>query len=173
MFRRRIASIVIAACLAMPLGAAASQAATKCSSNYNSKTCVTTSSRTGSTFVVGYRDSVRNGLKSTISASCTATSQKVVKYSVGTSVSASVKGLIFASMDATLSAGIDKSMSTGYSTSASFKVKPGSTVKCDRGIYTENAKGYTVLNAYSAGKGTTKKSNWTAKAPSRSQWRIY
>lgn len=173
MLKRRLITIFAAIVIALPLGAGASQAATKCSSSYSSKTCATTTSRAGSTFVAGYRDSVINQKSYAINGTCQASTSKTVGHSVSTSVTASVKGLIFASMDATLSANIDKSMSTGYVTSASFKVPARSTVKCDRGIYTEKANGYTTHSWYSAGKGGSTKSYWTSTAPSRAAWVIY
>lgn len=173
MFKRRLITLLAAVAIALPLGAGAGQAATKCATGYSSKTCATTTSRAGSTFVVGYRDSIINGKSYAINGTCQASVSKTVSHSVSTSVTASVKGLIFASMDATLSANIDKSMTTGYVTSAAFKVPAKSTVKCDRGIYTEKANGYTTLTWYSAGKGGSTKTNWSSTAPSRAAWHIY
>lgn len=123
--------------------------------------------------LIGYRDSVWNGRKYAIRATCQASTSKTSRHSVGAKLSTEIKAGIFGGIQAEVNSSVEKSMTTGYVTSASFRVPARDTVYCDRGIVNELVKGRTRVTHFSASGSTSKTTYWTAKAPARARWWIY
>lgn len=142
------------------------------------KTCYGAPQRSSQGWVVGYRDSVRNDLSSSITGACTASTSTTVTYTLSVSASAEASAWIFAKASASVSGGLARSTTSGYSTSATFKVPARSTVSCQRGVVTQNFRSLRSTKVqYLNSKGkvirvTTSSAPVTGKAPATAQWRI-
>ena len=144
-------------------------------------TCYSNPRITGSGFVVGYTDSVYNGLKSAASGSCVAERAKTVTRSLSASVGVEASAWIFAKASASVSGGLSNSMSTGYKTSVSFRVPAKKPVTCTRGVVTKSlttartvtSKRYLYDSRNRVRVFTSSSSNVVrGTAPNTAQWRL-
>lgn len=145
------------------------------------KTCFSQPRISGEGFVVGYQDSIYNGLKNQISGSCVAEKSKTVTQSFSATVGVEGSAWIFAKASASVSGGIAKSMSSGYKTTTTFKVPARKTVTCTRGVVTKKfstLRTVTTRNYIYSGRNSVRVFPSTSylsvrgEGPNKAQWRV-
>ena len=171
--RRAAVVILITALAGIAVGngpASASPLWSECGKlRYARNYCSSITSNSVNSRVIAYRDSIQNLRSRAISASCSASQSKTVKWSVGASLETEIKTGIFGGIKGEINASVERETTTGYVTSATFGVPAHDTVHCDRGVVKEVVRGSTRIMD---GPHVTSQ-GWTAFAPEAARWWIY